>query len=282
MAEPDTDWLGACRRATAAIQAVLSDAPDGEERLEETGEVGEGGDRTLVIDQAAEDAVFEQLEALHADGQQMTVLSEERGIVELGREGALVVVDPLDGSTNAKRGLPHHALSIAVADGPTMADVRFAYVFDFGPGEEFHATRGGGAFLDGTRLDPTLPERHDHEGRLELLAVESADPRWVAASADALSETARRLRILGTIAAALCQCAAGRVDGFCTLWRTRSVDVAAAQLIAREGGAHVCFPGYDDGPLAAPLDLEPRAPAVAARSAAGLERLLAVPSVTGR
>ena len=61
------------------------------------------------------------------------------------REDLLVVIDPIDGSTNAKRGLPHHSLSIAVADGPTMADVVFGYVYDFGPQEEWTATRGGGA-----------------------------------------------------------------------------------------------------------------------------------------
>jgi len=63
------------------------------------------------------------------------------------------VIDPIDGSLNAKRGLRHHALSIAVADGPTMADVRFGYVFDFGPEEEWWASSGSGAFLDGERID---------------------------------------------------------------------------------------------------------------------------------
>ena len=50
---------------------------------------------------------------------------------------------------NAKRGLTHHALSIAVADGPTMADVAFGYVYDLGPGEEWCATRGGGVLVNG-------------------------------------------------------------------------------------------------------------------------------------
>ena len=70
-----------------------------------------------------------------------------------------VVIDPLDGSLNAKRGLTHHALSIAVADGPTMADVVFGYVFDFGPGEEWYARRGEGAWLSGKPIGAALPER---------------------------------------------------------------------------------------------------------------------------
>ncbi len=63
-----------------------------------------------------------------------------------------VVIDPIDGSLNARRHLPSFSLSFAVASGPSMADVEFGYVYDFGAGEEFFARRGGGAFLDGEPL----------------------------------------------------------------------------------------------------------------------------------
>ena len=69
--------------------------------MRETGSVGEGGDRTLVIDQQAEDGVFAELERLHHDGARFTALSEERGIVDFGGDGVTVVIDPLDGSLNA-------------------------------------------------------------------------------------------------------------------------------------------------------------------------------------
>jgi myo-inositol-1(or 4)-monophosphatase len=187
-----------------------------------------------------------------------------------------VVIDPLDGSRNAKRGLPHYALSIAVADGPTMADVQFAFVHDFGAGEEWVAERGGGARRNGVPLDPALPEQRVR-GRLELLGVESADPRWVAEAGDALADAAHRLRAIGAIAVSLCQVAAGRLDGMVTLRRSRAVDVAAGQLIVREAGGHVAFVGCP-GPLDAPLDvLTAVAPIVAARSAEGLAELARVP-----
>jgi len=80
---------------------------------------------------------------------------------------------------------------------------------------------------------------------------------------------------MGTIASTLCQVAAARLDGMTTLRRCRAVDAAAAQLIAREGGAHVAFTAFE-APLAAPLDLEPRSPVVAARTAAGLAELATV------
>lgn len=273
------DWLGACRRAAEGLRSVLRDHPTSHERVVETGERGGGGDRTLVIDAEAEDHVFAQLQALHDEGARFTVVSEERGVVDLGDPDLLVVVDPIDGSLNAKRGLPHHGLSIAVADGPTMADVLFAYVCDLGPGEEWHAVRGGGAFLDGRPLPPAPPERLAADGRLELLAIESADPRWLALAADDLQAATRRVRALGTIAVSLCQVAATRVDGMASLARTRAVDAAAAQLIVRESGGLVTFCGCPDGPLGAPLDLEPRHPVIAARTPASLERLAQVPAV---
>src|SRR3954453_2542463 len=142
------DWLRARRPAGQGLRAVLRDNPTSAERVVETGERGEGGDLTLVIDAAAEDAVFTELDRLHADGARFTAVSKERGLVDYGDADVLVVIDPIDGSMNAKRGLTHHALSVAVSDGPTMADVVFGYVYDLGPGEEWRATRGGGAFLN--------------------------------------------------------------------------------------------------------------------------------------
>src|SRR5919206_79355 len=136
------DWLGAARRASQALREMLAARPTIAQRVRETGVRGMGGDRTLEIDEAAEEAVFAELEALYAAGARFTVVSEERGTVDFGGDGTLIVVDPIDGSVNAKRGLPHHALSIAVAEGPTMADVVFGYVQDFGPEEEWVAWRG--------------------------------------------------------------------------------------------------------------------------------------------
>src|SRR3954453_23234195 len=234
----DADWLGACRRATEGLRAVLEDHPTSKERVIETGETGEGGDQTLVIDAAAEDAVFTELQRLHDDGVRFTAVSEERGVVDFGDPDVLVVIDPIDGSLNAKRGLTHHALSIAVAEGPTMADVVFGYVFDLGPGEEWRATRGEGAYLDGERLDPPL-ERRNKDGLLEVVAIESAAPRWLARSSQELCNVTGRIRAIGSIAVSMCQLAATRVDGMATLWRCPAVDVAASQLIVAQSGGGV-------------------------------------------
>jgi myo-inositol-1(or 4)-monophosphatase len=276
-ADPAPDWLGVCRRASAAIREMLEGKPTIAERVIETGTRGEGGDQTLEIDAIAEDLLFAELQALYDDGARFTAVSEERGVVDFGGNGTQVVIDPIDGSVNAKRGLPHFALSVAVAEGTTMADVTFGFVQDFGPDEEFVAWRGHGAELDGVRLDPSLVERRTPNGKLEVLGIESADPRWVVQSAEALAETAHRLRAIGAMAVSLCSVAAARFDAMASLKRCRAVDVAAAQLIVREAGGQVAFIAYDD-PLGAPLDLEPRSPVIAARTPQGLDSVRAVPA----
>ncbi|CAB4916061.1 unannotated protein [freshwater metagenome] len=272
------DWLSACRRAAEGVRGVLAAAPTSRERLVETGTVGEGGDRTLQIDRDAEDAVFAQLDALYAAGARFTAVSEERGRVDFGDPSLLVIVDPIDGSLNAKRGLTHHALSIAVADGPTMADVAFGFVWDAGPNEEWRAVRGGGAWLDDVPLVDVPPERRLADGRLELVAVESAKPHLLAAQAQALEAATGRVRAIGAIAISLCQVAAGRVDAMASLGPCRSVDAAAAQLIVRESGGLVAFPTFTD-PLGAPLlDLGALSPVVAARTPEALRLAATLPA----
>jgi myo-inositol-1(or 4)-monophosphatase len=271
----DADWLTACRRSVQGLAGVLAETPTTVERARETGTRGFGGDRTLEIDSEAEAVVFHQLQALHDQGHRFCALSEERGEVDFGGGGVRVIVDPIDGSLNAKRDARHYALSVAVAEGPTMADVVFAFVHDFGAREQWWARRGEGAWRDGVALDPTLPERRARDGRLELLGIESSDPQWVAAAIEPLTAATRRLRALGTIAATLCQVAAARFDGMVTLQRCRGVDAAAGQLIVREAGGFISFVDLD-GPLDAPLDATPSSHLVAARAEQTLRELEAI------
>jgi myo-inositol-1(or 4)-monophosphatase len=109
------------------------------------------------------------------------------------------------------------------------------------------------------------------------VGIESADPRWLQDSLDQLIECAYRLRAFGSIAVALCHVASARFDGMVSLRRSRGVDAAAGQLIVREAGGVVSFPG-GGAPLAAPLDASPHAPVVAARSLEALRQLERVPA----
>src|SRR5215218_9993513 len=129
----DDQWIGACRRAVEVQRRIFAEHRSIAARTRYEG-VGEGGDRTLLIDRLCEDAIFAELEGLHRAGHEFTAVSEERGSVAFGEgeTGLRVIIDPIDGSLNARRTIPLHSVSIAVATGDSMADVMFGYVYEFG------------------------------------------------------------------------------------------------------------------------------------------------------
>ena len=251
-----TDWLELCRAAVADVEAVLERLPTRAEREPVVGS-GRGGDETTAIDQAAEDAILARVR--EAAG---SVVSDEVGRLS-GEARPLLVVDPIDGSLNAKRGIPFFSLSIAVAEGETMADVVFGFVHDFGSGEEWTARRGEGAWLNGEPLGKERPK-----DEVEILSFEATRTSLVARDAPKVADLAHRLRIMGSLALSLCHLAAGRVDAVCSLKPARSVDIAAAQLLCRELGLPVDLFDVEDPFGAAPLDLEQRSRVVAAGTTA--------------
>jgi myo-inositol-1(or 4)-monophosphatase len=257
------DWLGICRRAVAAQRAIFEAAASSEERTVYEG-VGKGGDRTLAIDRRCEDVVFAELEALAAQGASFVAVSEERGEVSFGGGGGVrVVIDPIDGSLNARRTIPSHSLSIAVASGSSMADVEFGFVYDFGADEEFVARRGEGAMLGDAVARVTATTK-----KLEVVGLESAQPEWSLPALQALAGKAYRLRVVGSIAITASYVGAGRFDAMLSLRPCRSVDAAAAQLIVREAGGTVAF--GDLAPEEAALDLAARYPIAAGCGPAAL------------
>lgn len=260
-------WLTLCREVAGDIHHALAELPTRAERERPAGQ-GQGGDVSVAIDIAAERAMERRLEALHETGVDFVLVSEELGERVFGDRPALrVVVDPIDGSINAKRLIPFFSFSVAVATGPAMGDVVFGYVHDFGSGEEWVAERGRGALLDGLPLDCPGPSEE-----IELLSLEATLTEYVAAKAAAFLDVAPRLRIMGSLALSLCHLAAGRVDAVVSLKAIRSVDIAAAQLLLRERGLAIELP--DAGPLdEAPLDVAARSRVVAGRTPGDCARL---------
>ncbi len=259
----EADWLRISRRAAEEVRRALQPYATTAERAVPTGR-GRGGDTALVIDRAAEDAIFSRLESL---GLPLTAISEERGQITIDGGGPVhVVIDPLDGSLNAKRGLPFASISIAVAQGARMSGVEFGYVAQLDPAREWWAQRGQGARGPRgalARLDP---------GSLEVLGLETARPELLAAASTALGGLeAERVRSLGSVALSMCLVAEGALDAMLSLRVVRSVDVAAAQLIVREAGGSVELP--EGGPEPG-LDLGMRSRVFAARDARLLDRVM--------
>ena len=242
-------WLDLCRAAVADVKTVLAAMPGRDERERVVGE-GKGGDMTAALDEAAETAVLKHFEQVDAK-----IVSEEIGIKGEGRY--TVLVDPIDGSQNAERGIPYFALSVAVAEGETIDDVFFGFVYDFGANEEWTAVRGGGAFLDGKPL--TVGPKDV----IEVLSIEATRAALVYDRLRVLAPLTDRVRVAGAQAITYCHLAAGRIDAMAVLRPSRAVDFAAGQLLIRERGFAIALP---DGPMIGehPLDLESRSRVVAA------------------
>ena len=236
-------WLELCRSAVRDVKLVLAAMPTREERERPVGE-GKGGDITAALDEAAENAVLP-----YFDRPGIRIVSEEVGI--RGEGATTVLVDPIDGSQNAERAIPYFALCVAVAEGETIDDVVFGFVYDFGANEEWTAVRGGGAFLNGEPLTGK-PKTF-----IEFLSIEATRAALVLDRLEKLAPLTDRVRVMGAQAITFCHLAAGRTDAVVCLRPSRTVDFAAAQLLVRERGFAIhAIDGPELGSI--PLDLQPR------------------------
>lgn len=193
--------------------------------------VGAGGDTTMELDRVAEVVVFAELATLVGRGEKFSVLSEEAGHRAFGADYPLILVDPVDGSLNAKHGVPLFGLMLAVLDGPTLADTYAGLVLNLNTGEEWSAIRKQGAWRAG---NPLTPLHRADRGRIELLGLEST-PRALKV-AQPLVERASKIRILGSMALSIALTSAGGFDVFCAPIPIRVFDTAASLLLLNETG----------------------------------------------
>lgn len=158
--------------------------------------------------------------------------------------GLTWIVDPIDGTVNFLYGIPMYAVSIAAVEGepdPLTWRALAACVFNPASGEEYTATRGGGAFLDGRTIGVSQPASLSQS----LLATGFAyDPARRVEQGRRLAGLLGRVRDIRRIGAAsldLCYVAAGRLDAYVERG-LQPWDHAAGVLIAEEAGAVVLTP----------------------------------------
>ena len=231
------DWLAICRRIVAAQRAIFAEARTSEERTVYEG-VGEGGDRTLVIDRRCEDVVFAELDKLAAEGASFVAVSEERGEVGFGDGGeARVVIDPIDGSLNARRTIPsaqpQHRRRLRALDGRRRVRLR----------PRLRRRRG-------VRRRAAARARRSTASRSRV-ARRPSSWRWSASSRPSRSGRCRPRGARPARSTACGSSARSRsppptsppaASTRCSSLRPcRSVDAAAAQLIVREAGGAVAF-----------------------------------------
>lgn len=245
--------------ADAVSQAVKAFAGD---PAKVTG-TGASGAPTQAIDKAAEDAA---LRFLDDDGADVNVLSEEAGFVDRGGSRTLVL-DPVDGTFNAVRGIPAYATSLAIGDD-RLSTVTHGLVRDLPSGTTYYAEKGKGATRDGAPI-ATRPFR----------AKDAVFSVYLGTMAEAASfdvaRSARRVRHLGAASLDLCGVASGAFDLYYMRSRAearlRIVDIAAGALLVREAGGVVATPQGED--LEMPFTADARANLVAAGDRKALEAL---------
>ena len=230
LSHPDLPLL---RQMAGAVSQVLTAAPPGS--FGDELRMGADGTPTKHVDEIAEKAILELLPA------GLDVVSEEAGAIDHGGERVLVV-DPVDGTTNAVRGIPFYCVSLAIGKR-TLADVEVGLVLNLCTGDIYEGARGEGATRNGR------PVRVRPQGKQRVVATSSMRPE----------ETPSRavLRSFGASALEMALVGAGALDGYHHAKPIlRVIDVAAATLIVREAGGVV----LDDkgGDLDPPLTLEPR------------------------
>ena len=213
-------------------------------------DLGADGTVTKYVDKIAEDAAVNYLDKSKI---KVNLLSEEIGFLDKGAEYTFVL-DPIDGTRNAYRGIPFFSVSIAIGKS-SMSDVEYGIVKNIPTGDIFTAEKGHGAFLNGDRIG--APEVPDKEPLSSLALGKNYDKVTIALARK------DKVRSLGSASLEMCMVAIGALDYY-VLGKEyiRVVDIAASSLILREAGGIVTNIHGEE--LDMPFSLDERSSVVAA------------------
>ncbi len=194
------------------------------------------------VDAQAEEAAIRELRRAAPD---YAFLGEEGG--QIGKSRSVWVIDPLDGTSNYLRGLPHWCVSIALVEN---GEVQHGVIFDPLRNELFTASRGSGAVLNDKRI--RVAERRTLEGTLLATGFHPRERHRTPAQLECvrqLMNQAEDIRRTGSAALDLAYVACGRLDGYFE-GGVKPWDIAAGVLLVREAGGKVCdYKGAPTGPL---------------------------------
>lgn len=250
------------RGMAEAVDAAVRAAP-----MEGRGTVlgmGADGTDTKQIDKVAEDAA---LAWLQRSGMKLSVVSEEAGHLR-GESEWTLVMDPLDGTTNAIQGLPMYCFSVALGHG-TTDNVVYGLVRNLCTGDVYEAVKGQGATLNGKPIKARKLQSKEKPTISVVFGKKTDDFALTMATMWA------NIRSLGTAALELCFVASGALDAYYHGYSSlRVTDIAAGMLILREAGGEA-FDGTFKR-LTMDLGLEKRAALLAAGDRTFAERAGAV------
>jgi myo-inositol-1(or 4)-monophosphatase len=229
-------WREVCQEIIEEAQLAVTPLV-GSEESGEIVKMGADGTPTKYIDLVAENRVLEILEDVERP---LIMVSEEIGEVKIGDGPSeiMIVVDPLDGTSNAVKNIPAYGISLAVAPflsdlkGPlTIQDVQIGVVKNFATGDVYSAIKNKGALMNNEKL--MASSKQD----LSQSSLGAYVYRMDMGKIEKLCKTVRRMRILGSIAIELCYVAKGTYDAFVDISdNLRVIDISAAKVILEESG----------------------------------------------
>lgn len=198
------------------------------------------------VDELAEKEIIKEFRRATPD---YAILGEEGGLLKprSGTARSTWVIDPLDGTSNYLRGIPHFCVSIAlVENGEPVHGV----IFDPLRNELFTASRGSGATLNDKRI--RVADRKDLDGAMVLTGFPPRERKRASAqlkSLDSLFTEIQDIRISGSAALDLAYVACGRADAYFEAG-IKPWDIAAGSLMVREAGGKICdFRDRSTGPM---------------------------------
>lgn len=223
------------REACGKVEEVTRRLIGTEEGKQKLG-IGAGGDRSRKIDIEAEEAV---VRTIRKHGMSPTIIGEECGEIP-GGEGYLII-DPIDGTTNATSGLPFYCCSLAYATEKKLSSVLHAAIMDLTRGEIYTASIGQGVWVDNVKLDTGYSRRQDDE--LIIGMNISRTSIYDLSTLSRIIGIAEHIRLFGANALELCYLAKGSLDAYIDLrGKIRATDIAAAYLIVKEAGGIMYSP----------------------------------------
>ena len=190
---------------------------------------GAGGDITVELDRVLEEVILSHFPDFR-------IISEERGIV-MGGDAGTIICDPLDGSHNAKFGLPLFSVSLAYTPKMgnfTLGDIEAGYVLDLLNGNEFYALKGEGLFHNGKMVVTDAPLKPGEA--IDIFAFEEHCSGKLIKHYLPFFQNTERIRCLGSMALDLAFTASGVFDVFLDLCGSRLLDITAGIVLIEEGG----------------------------------------------
>ena len=202
---------------------------------------GAGGDISMYIDVLAENII---IDLLNENNVNLLLISEEIGEKNIGDQKLIeknrykLIVDPIDGSNNAVRGIPYSSVSIAYAKGDEIKDIEMGVVLNLNTGDLFWAIKRGGAYMNDNQI--FVSERDLTQKCFFEIDISKRNFFQNIDSFKKILSKSSKIRIMGSTALTLCQIAWGSIDAFLNFRESsRVVDAAAGYLILKESGGKI-------------------------------------------